>query len=329
MHKNLPAILLILVSLTTQAQQQLKLWYKQPANKSWTSALPIGNGRLGTMVYGNPALECLQLNKATVWSGSPNRNDNPDALASLPEIRKLIFEGRQREAQALSGKTMESKKSMGQKFQPVGSLYVSFPGHENYTDYYRELDIDKAITSTSYTVDGVKYTREVFASIPAQVIAVKLTADKPGKLTFNAYFQSPQTSQRQIQPNKLILTGTTQDHEGVKGMVKFQSSVQIKHEGGKAANTDTSINIINATSATLYISIASNFVNYHDISADEKQRCEDYLTTALKKNFIQLRQEHIAAYPKYFNRVKLDLGKGDNQQPTDVRLKQFASTHDP
>lgn len=325
----LTTIFLIQFSLAGNAQPPLKLWYKQPANKSWTSALPVGNGRLGAMIYGNPAIECLQLNEGTVWSGSPNRNDNPDALASLPEIRKLIFEGKQREAQALAGKTIESKKSMGQKFQPVGCLCLSFPGHESFANYYRELDIEKAIATTSYTVNGVKYTREVFASVPAQVIVVKLTADKPGKLSFSAFFQSPQNSERNVQSRNLILTGTTPDHEGVKGMVKFQSSVQINQEGGNIVNTDTSVTISNATSATLYISIASNFVNYHDVSGDEKKRCESYLTAALKNNFTQLKAEHIAAYQKYFSRVKLDLGKDVNQQPTDVRLKQFASTSDP
>lgn len=231
--------------------------------------------------------------------------------------------------QDLSGKTIETKKSRGQKFQPVGNLYLHFPGHENFTDYYRELDIKKAIATTTYTVDGVKYRREVFASIPAQVIIVKLTADKPGKLSFTAFFQSPQQSDRQVQTNKLILTGITEDHEGVKGMVKFQSSVHIKKEDGSAAISDTSIAISNATTAFIYISIASNFVNYHDISADEKKRCENYLAAALKKNYDQTKAEHIAAYQKYFNRVKLDLGKDVSQLPTDERLKQFASSNDP
>ncbi|HEX8461195.1 MAG TPA: glycoside hydrolase family 95 protein [Segetibacter sp.] len=320
----------IQIVATTDAQQSLKLWYNQPAKQSWTNALPIGNGRLGAMVYGNPATECIQLNEGTVWTGSPNRNDNPDALASLPKIRKLIFEGKQKEAQDLAGKTIESKKSMGQKFQPVGNLYLNFPGHENFTNYYRELDIEKAVTTTSYTVDGVKYTREAFASTPAQVIVFRLTADKPGKLSFTAHFHSPQQAAVQVQQgNKLVLTGTTQDHEGVKGMVKFQSSVQVKPEGGSVSTSDTSVTITNATAAIVYISIASNFVNYHNIAGDEKKRCEEYLSAALKKNYTDVKAEHITAYQKYFNRVKLNLGKDVLQQPTDLRLKQFATTNDP
>jgi alpha-L-fucosidase 2 len=158
--KRLYTIMLLLVACKLSiAQQSLKLWYNEPAKNSWTSALPVGNGRLGGMVFGNPEKECVQLNEATVWSGSPNRNDNPDALASLPQIRKLIFEGKQKEAQELAGNTIQTKKSNGQMFQPVGNLFLSFPGHENYTSFYRELDIERAIQKTTYEINGVTYTR--------------------------------------------------------------------------------------------------------------------------------------------------------------------------
>ena len=329
-RNRLRLLLLLLIPSAVTAQQPLKLWYTQPASAGWTSALPIGNGRLGAMVYGNPATECIQLNESSVWSGSPNRNDNPDALASLPQIRKLIFEGKQREAQDLAAKTIQTKKSSGQMYEPVGSLYLNFPGHEKYTEYYRELDIEKAIATTSYNIGGVKYTREVLASIPAQAIVIRLTADKPATLGFTAYIQSPQKSQVHTQNNQLVLTGITPDHEGVRGMVKFQSSVLIKTEGGTVAASDTAVMISRATAATIYISIASNFVSYKDISADEKKRCEDYIAAAAKENYAQLKAKHIAAYQRYFNRVKLDLGTTDAvKKPTDLRLKDFASTYDP
>src|SRR5687767_8997292 len=178
--KRLLAILIIAVSLTTtgfsQNANNLRLWYHQPAGNTWENALPVGNGRLGAMIYGNVEQETVQLNEHTVWTGSPNRNDNPDALASLPEIRRLIFEGKQKEAEELAGKTIQTKKSNGQMFQPVGNLHLTFDGHDRYSNYQRELDIARAVSKTSYTVDGVTYTREVLASFTDEVIVMQLTA---------------------------------------------------------------------------------------------------------------------------------------------------------
>ena len=162
------------VAVLSQGKASLKLWYKQPSGNSWENALPIGNGRLGAMVYGNVEKETIQLNEHTVWSGSPNRNDNPLALDSLGSIRKLIFEGKQKEAERMANRIILSKKSHGQMFQPVGNFHLSFNGHDNYTNYYRELDIEKAIAKTSYTVGDITYTREVVASFPDRMIFSQL-----------------------------------------------------------------------------------------------------------------------------------------------------------
>src|SRR5688572_18444580 len=151
----------------------LKLWYKQPSGSTWENALPIGNGRLGAMIFGNTDKETIQLNEHTVWSGSPNRNDNPLALDSLEIIRRLIFEGKQKDAETIASRVIITKKSHGQMFQPVGSLQLAFDGHDKYTNYYRELDLEKAITKTSYTVDGVTFTREALASFPDRVIVIR------------------------------------------------------------------------------------------------------------------------------------------------------------
>src|SRR6187399_3020403 len=155
-------LIYLLVAATTsfsQTKQSLKLWYKQPSGKTWENALPIGNGRLGAMVYGNVDKEIIQLNEHSLWSGSPNRNDNPLALDSLAEIRRLIFEGRQKDAEKLANRIIISKKSQGQMFEPAGELNLLFSGQENYTNYYRELDIEKAVAKTTYTVADVTYTR--------------------------------------------------------------------------------------------------------------------------------------------------------------------------
>ncbi|QMW04234.1 glycoside hydrolase family 95 protein [Spirosoma foliorum] len=329
-------LLVLLTSLCTvsalaQNPAALKLWYDKPADRVWTDALPVGNGRLGAMVYGNVTNETIQLNESTVWTGSPNRNDNPDALASLPEIRRLVFAGQQGEAQKLAEKTMQSKKSNGQMFQPVGNLQLYFPGHETYTNYYRELDIEKAIATTMYQVNGVNYVRNVFSSVPAQTVVVRLSADKPGMLSFTASLSTLQKNATVMaRKNELILHGMTGSHEGVEGQVKFDGIAQIQTEGGTISSTDSTVQVRNATSAFILISIATNYVNYHDLTADAVKRSKQYLTKASKQPYLQLLNEHILSYQKYFNRVKIDLGSSEAvRKPTDVRLKEFASANDP
>ncbi|MBV6428918.1 MAG: hypothetical protein KIPDCIKN_03455 [Haliscomenobacter sp.] len=325
-------LLILPVAGFPQIAPTLKLWYNQPAGMVWENALPIGNGRLGAMVYGNVAQETIQLNEHTVWSGGPNRNDNPAALASLPEIRKLIFEGKQKEAEKLANQTIITKTSHGQMFQPVGSLHLSFEGHETFSNYYRELDIERALTRTSYDVGGVTYTRETLASFPDRVIAMRLTASQPGRLSFSAHYTSPQRQKRiAVTPAKdLILSGVTSDHESVKGMVEFMGITRIKLEGGSMTSSDTSLTVTGATSATLFISMATNFNNYQDVSADEEKRAADYLNKAFSKPYPEILSGHIAAYQHYFNRVKLDLGTTPAAAlPTDKRLENFRNTNDP
>lgn len=188
MKKILNILLVISIAGHTQDNQALKLWYTAPAGATWENALPVGNGFLGAMVYGNVEKETIQLNEHSVWSGSPNRNDNPAALNALPEIRKLIFEGKQKEAENFAQQTIISKKSHGQMFQPVGNFHMSFDGHHHFSGYRRELDIQKAIAKTYYSVNDVNYTREVIASFPERVIVVRLTASKPGNISFTAGF---------------------------------------------------------------------------------------------------------------------------------------------
>ncbi len=325
---------LLLVSTLSFSQEKpgLKLWYNQASGTKWENALPIGNGRLGAMIYGNVDKETIQLNEHTVWSGSPNRNDNPASLDSLAEIRKLIFEGNHKVAERLANRVIITKKSHGQMFQPVGSLHLSFPGHENYSNYYRELDIEKAVAKTSYVVDGITYTREALASFPDRVIVMRLTTSKPGSLSFSANYSSPQRKKvfATTSTKDLSISGTTSDHEGVKGMVEFKGITRIKLDGGTLSSNDTSLTVKGANSATIFISIATNFNNYKDISGDEEKRAVDYLNKAYPKAYASILAGHIAAYQKYFNRVKLDLGITPAANlPIDERLKNFSSTNDP
>nr|WP_068890468.1 glycoside hydrolase family 95 protein [Pedobacter panaciterrae] len=312
-------------------EKDLKLWYKSPAGSVWEAALPIGNGRLAAMIYGNTVHEKISLNESTVWSGSPNRNDNPDALAALPEVRKLLFEDKYVEANALAEKTIQSKKNNGMKYQPVGDLNLNFPGHENFSNYYRELNLADATVKSTYTVNGVTYTRTVFSSIPDQAIVVRLTASKPNSITFSASMASEHKGAVQTKnTNEIHLSGISSDRENVPGKVKFNAIAKVKNEGGQLSASDEHIDVKGANSVTIYVSIATNFVNYNDISADEHKRSETYLTAVLKKNYPQLLKDHVAAYQKYFNRVKIDLGKTDSiKNPTDVRLRDFANGNDP
>ena len=323
--------LLVHLSGFSQTKQALKLWYNTPSGRVWENALPIGNGRLGAMVYGNVERETIQLNEHTVWSGGPNRNDNPLALDSLAIIRSLIFEGKQKEAERIANRVIITKKSHGQMFQPVGSLHLSFTGHENFTNYYRELDIERAVAKTSYTVDGVTYTRQSLASFPDRVIVIRLTASRPGSISFTAAFTTPQPKAKIVtQAKDLTIAGTTMDHESVKGMVKFKGLVRMKPEGGTLTSTDTSLSVQGANAVTIYISVATNFNNYKDVSGDENKRAADYLNKAYAKSFDAILPLHVAAYQKYFNRVKLDLGKTDAASaPTNERLKNFNAVNDP
>lgn len=162
--KSLILSAIAVLSLDASASQEHKLWYDKPA-QVWTEALPLGNGRLGAMVYGNPGAEQIQLNEETIWAGQPNNNANPEALEWIPKIRQLVFEGKYREAQDMCTAHVKSKTNQGMPYQPFGDLRITFPGHTRYDNYYRELSLDSARTVVKYTVDGVNFTRETFASL--------------------------------------------------------------------------------------------------------------------------------------------------------------------
>jgi alpha-L-fucosidase 2 len=310
----------------------LKLWYNKASGTIWENALPIGNGKQGAMVYGNVATETIQLNEHTLWSGSPNRNDNQLALDSLAVLRQLIFDGKYKEAERLANKTIITKQSHGQMFQPLGDLQLVFKDHESYTDYYRELDIEKALTKTTYQVNGVKYQREAFASFPDRVIVMRLSSSKKAGISFTAFFktQQPKATIATNNNQELTIAGTSMDHETVKGLLKYKGIVRIKTEGGLVQRNDTSLTITNADAATIYIFIATGFNNYQDISGDENKRATDYLTNAYNKPYTVLRAKHIQYYQQFFNRVKLHLGYTEAAKlPTDERLKQFNTVQDP
>lgn len=322
-------VLAMCIGMTAQSQQKAVLWYDSPA-KYWEEALPLGNGRLGAMVYGDPVNEEIQLNEETVSAGSPYKNYNSEAKEALPAIRKLIFDGNYAEAQLMAGEKILSRNGFGMPYQTAGSLRLQFEGQENYTDYRRELDIDKALATTTYRVNNVEYKREVFTSFTDQLVIVRLTASRPGMLTFTTALTCPQEVEVSVSgKNSISMRGTTKGDHYTEGAIRFAADLKLELQGGKSIAKDSVLSVSDATSAVIYIAMATNFVNYKDISADAEKRNRTYLKNA-GKNYLKALQEHIAAYQKYFRRVSLDLGHTSQaDKPTDVRVKEFAVSNDP
>lgn len=315
-----------------QADETLKLWYDTPATQ-WVEALPLGNGRIGAMVFGDPVHEQFQLNEETVWGGSPHNNTNPKAKEALPRIRQLIFEGKNAEAQALCGPAICSQSANGMPYQTVGTLHLDFDGISNYTDYYRDLDIEKAISTTRFTANGVTYTREAYTSFPDQVLVIRLTASQKKSISFTAKYTTPYKENivRCISPRKeLQLNGKANDHEGIEGKVEFTTLTRIENSGGNLeVLSDSTLQVKNANSVTLYVSIGTNFVNYKDVSGNAQTTAQKYLAN-VNKNYTKSKATHTSTYQKFFNRVSLDLGRNAQaDKPTDVRVKEFSSSFDP
>lgn len=310
--------------------QNLKLWYQQPA-KTWVEALPVGNSSMGAMVYGGTSREELQLNEETLWGGGPYRNDNPKALESLAEVRNLIFSGKTMDAQNLIDQTFYTGRN-GMPYQTIGSLIIEALGHEKAKNYYRDLNLERAVATTRYQVDGVNFQREVFASFPDRVIIVRFTTDKPGELNFKVSYDSPLQSTVRKQGKKLVLRGKGGDHEGVKGVIEVETQSQVIAEGGKVSLTDKYISVEHATAATLYIAAATNFVNYHNVKGNESKKASALLAGAMKKEYSEALKAHTDYYQSQFNRVSLSLG-GENtktaRQETVKRIAGFSQGNDP
>ena len=317
------------LSLNVSAGQVHKLWYDTPA-QVWTEALPLGNGRLGAMVYGNPANEQIQLNEETIWAGRPNNNANPEAREWIPKIRKLVFEGRYREAQDMCTAHVKSATNQGMPYQPLETCVISSRRHGRYDNYYRELSLDSARTVVRYSVDGVNYTRETFASFPDQVVITRITSDRPGSVTFNASLTTPHPEVMiASEGDEITLSGISSNHEGLKGKVEFQGRVTAVPKGGRMTSRDGVITVENADEAVIYTSIATNFNNYKDITADEEARAKEYLHKAVAKPYAQAKKEHVDFYQKEIGSSSLDLGPDMYADvPTDKRIECFAETND-
>ena len=304
-------------------EEPLTLWYRKPATKWETEALPIGNGRLAGMVFGGVNRERIQLNEETVWDGEYVDSHNPKALKALPEVQRLLFEGKNEEATKLAGKDMLGKPAKIKSYQTLGDLFLDLPDAETVSNYRRDLDITTGISKTSYTVDEVTYTREVFVSNPDQVMVIHLTADKPGKLDFTAYFDRKNVTKSEGPGNRLIMKG--------KLGVEFEAQVIPRVEGGTVSAKDGIITVAAADEVTLLLNGATSYNSAQDLTGDATTRCEEPLKAAFEKPFEQLRKTHIEDHQSLFNRVQLDLGTTDSVNlPTDERLMAIKKgAHDP
>ncbi|MET7867250.1 glycoside hydrolase family 95 protein [Micromonospora taraxaci] len=313
------------------AAGDLALWYDEGAGTDWLRALPIGNGRLGAMVFGNVDTERLQLNEDTVWAGGPHDPSNPRGAGSLGEIRRLVNANQWTQAQDLINQTMMGNPGGQLAYQTVGNLRLAFGSASGASQYDRTLDLTTATVTTSYVLNGVRHQREVFASAPDQVIAMRLTADRSNSISFTATFDSPQrTSVSSPDGATIGLDGVSGNMEGVTGQVRFLALANATVTGGSVSSSGGTLRVTNATSVVLLISIGSSYVNYRNVGGDYGGIARQRLSAARAISFDSLRSRHVADYQALFNRVTLDLGRTSAaNQTTDVRIAQHNNVNDP
>ncbi|RPI20840.1 MAG: glycoside hydrolase family 95 protein [Acidobacteria bacterium] len=346
--------LLALTLTPALSAEKPELWYDKPA-ANWTEALPIGNGRMGAMIFGGLAQEHIQFNEGTIWTGKTHEYHHEGAVKFLPVLRDLVNESRrldiearqlardgrqadadeklkaarakQKEAEDIGLKEFMSVPVRQKAYQPFGDLRIAFPGLTDVTGYRRDLDLDSAVAEVSYSANGARFTRECFATFPDRVIVWRLTSDRPGRVSFTATLQSAHKEAKTtlLPGNQLALSGQVEP-EGVK----FEARLKVLAKGGKVTLLEDGVTVENADSAMLVLAGASSVKDYRDINADPAARCEATLKAVGKKNFGELLQAHLADHQALFRRVSLDLGKTDaTKLPTDQRIIGFARGNDP
>jgi alpha-L-fucosidase 2 len=338
------AVIIVLVTglrtASEAAETDYKLSFDKPASR-WTEAVPVGNGRIGAMVFGGTQDERLQINESTLWGGSPHDYRNPDAYSHLDEIRKLIFAGKVDEAERLSDEVMGSPKLL-MPYQPFCNLRLHFRGHSQAAkQYHRELNLDEAIAETEYTIGNTKFRREVFVSYPDQVLVIRITASQHGQLTFTVGMDSPQSgTQVEIATSDTLqLTGQIQPRQNPRSSwtgswdepgMRFAAVLKVLPEGGSVRSAEGRLDISAANSATILFSNATSFKSYRDISGDALDASRAYLQRATTRSYDSLRNRHLDDFRVLFSRVRLCLGDDSHSaESIDERIKNFAQTNDP
>jgi alpha-L-fucosidase 2 len=319
----------------------LRLWYREPAtvageketgwswqnSRAWVRALPIGNGRLGGMVFGGVPVERVQLNESSLWSGWPQDADNPEAAQYLPQIRRLLFEGKYTEAERLTYEKLACKgpgsgsgngaKGPYGSYETLGDLRIAFRGHDRFTDYRRELDLRTAVATVSYRSGGATFRREAFASFPAQAIVVRLTSDRPRSLSFTATLSRPECAAvSAVPPRGLLMQGRL---SGGKGM-SYAARLMVVPQGGKVECTDAGVRVEDANAVTLIVTAATDYRHGNPV-----QMTLERASTVSARPYPALRAEHIKDHQALFERVALDLPATTiSDLPTDARLAAYA-----
>jgi alpha-L-fucosidase 2 len=302
-------------------QNDQKLWYQKPSGQ-WEDALPVGNGTMGAMIYGGVTTEQIQFNEETLWTGEPRSYAHKGAYQYLDEIRSLLNNGKQKEAENLATEQFMGQPMRQMAYQAFGDLYIDFAGHKDYQNYKRELDLKTGLASVSYNADGIDYTREVFASFPAKAIYIKLTGSKAGKLGFTVRTDALHTAKKISGTGNELMLEVNVD----KGVLAGVARIKVITDG-KLSQLDGKISVQNASQATIVLTAATNFVNYHQVDGNPSLK-----TAQILKNvpaYDQAKKEHLADYQTLYNRFQLDLpSKAQSSLPTNERLIRFKDQPD-
>lgn len=314
-------------------EQRMLLWYRQPAT-DWLQAMPVGNGMIGGMVFGGIPQERIALNESSFWSGHPHNYDNPEAFQYFAQIRDLVFAGKFQEAERMVNDRFYGKPKAQEAYQPIGDLLLSF-GSTNFTDYRRELDLETGVAKITYREGDAVITREVFVSWPDRVLVVRISADRPGRISFGAQFRGTYLETNVATAGGLVMDGTwkgpfSAPPTGMAGLIArtsgkgigYEAALVARLEGGRSEAAGSVLNITNANTVTLVLSVATSFVNYQDISGDPADRCKKILDAVAGKDFATLHRRHVDDFRGLMGRVHLQIGDASlNEKPTDERLQ--------
>lgn len=320
--------------LAAYAAVPLTLDYDAPA-ATWNEALPLGNGRLGAMVFGGPGAERLQLNEDTLWDGRPDYMLEPRIRGILPEIRRLILDGKEAEAVDLLRRTTDwkvSRRNTSEAYQTLGSLVLRFEGHDLPSAYRRSLSLEEAVASCEYAVGGATFRREAFTSLADDVVVVRLTADRPGALSFAAFFEGPfqRDAKTADDGRDVTLAGRAGVSHYSQGAIRYFAHLKALADGGRVSADNGVLAVEGATSVTLLLSAATSFRDWKDgSSADEKARCEERLAKALAFSCDELRARHVAKYREQFGTCRLELPDSQPGLTVPARLRSFRESRNP
>lgn len=355
MKNTFIAIALLIVSLSSgcispvdnrKEKEIMKLWYKTPAdasvkdnprewanNKSWVKALPIGNGYMGAMVYGDVSNERIQLNNKNLWSGSPQDADNPEALKARTKIRELLLAGKYKEAEKLAEYTQVCRGSGSTHgsaadspfgcFQTLGDMYIDFVDKSECKDYHRELDLERALVNVSYNINGNKIERTYFASYPDNVIVIKIKSSEKGKLNFSVRMDRPERYEVIEDQGQLVMRGAMNNGYGADGM-KYWARLDASLKGGEKEVNDKQLIVRNADEAVLYLTSTTNYVGYPSyLDPAYKENTSAILKKAMAQSYEKLLDNHLSDYTTYYDRVSFKITDHlKDTIPTDVRLAE-------